>query len=246
MVHNPTACRWSQCARGVSPEPESLPPARLFLNALYRCCQHTSMAVAGMPHAMATVSRGYPRTLVGPAFQPVKTGWKACPTVSGQVQVLLEFLLCGSGFCYVRILCTPDGAARGRANRERKNAFDNGWTIPILARLGATVGVSEARNPLWERWLEFAVGLSDPDCGCGVAHIRCARSGFSEPEDTAPPDDYHASVAQLVECVLGKDEVMGSSPIRSSVDKGGPHFVVGQCHSFGSRSSDGRSSLRWR
>ena len=27
-----------------------------------------------------------------------------------------------------------------------------------------------------------------------------------------------AAVAQLVECVLGKDEVMGSSPISSSVD----------------------------
>ena len=26
----------------------------------------------------------------------------------------------------------------------------------------------------------------------------------------------HAAVAQLVECVLGKDEVMGSSPISSS------------------------------
>ncbi len=32
---------------------------------------------------------------------------------------------------------------------------------------------------------------------------------------------HSAAVAQLVECVLGKDEVMGSSPISSFVEIGG-------------------------
>ena len=31
-----------------------------------------------------------------------------------------------------------------------------------------------------------------------------------------------AAVAQLVECVLGKDEVMGSNPISSFVETSGP------------------------